>query len=63
MEFKEKLCYVRALLNLTQTQLAEELNVSFVTLNRWESGKFKPSKKGLYSFNIFCEKKGIKFDE
>lgn len=56
MEFKEKLIYVRAILNLTQTELANELNVSFTTVNRWETGKIKPSKKAEKTFEIFCKK-------
>ena len=62
MNFKEKLIYVRALLNLTQTQLAKELNVSFETINRWESGKYNPSKKAIYALEIFCKKKHISFE-
>ena len=61
MNFKEKLLYARAYLNLTQTQLAKELNVSFETINRWESGKFNPSKKAIYTFDIFCKKNEIFF--
>ena len=63
MNFNEKLLYVRAFLNLTQSQLAKELNVSFETINRWESGKFNPSKKAEVTFNIFCEKNNISFDK
>lgn len=63
MEFKEKLVYVRATLNLTQTELAKELNVSFTTVNRWETGKIRPSKKAEMSLEIFCKKNQIKFDD
>lgn len=63
MEFKEKLVYVRATLNLTQTELAKELNVSFTTVNRWETGKIRPSKKAEMALGIFCKKNQIKFDE
>ena len=54
MDFKDKLLYVRAKLNLSQSELASKLNVSFATINRWESGKSKPSKKALVALNIFC---------
>lgn len=63
MNFKEKLVYVRAYLNLTQVQLAKELNVSFETINRWESGKFNPSRKAEYALDIFCKKNNIQFDK
>ena len=59
MTFSERLLYVRAYLNLTQSQLAKELNVSFETINRWKSEKFNPSKKAKMSLCIFFRKKGI----
>ena len=62
MEFKEKLLYVRAKLNLSQTELANRLNVSFATINRWETGKVKPTKKAEYSFEMFCKEQNIKFE-
>ncbi len=37
---------------LSQRDLAAELNVSYVTINRWETSKFTPTikmKKKLYS--------------
>ncbi len=63
MKFNEKLLYVRAYLNLTQSQLAKELNVSFETINRWESGRFNPSKKAEVTFIIFCKRNSISFDK
>ncbi len=38
---------LRKSMNLTQQQFAELLGVSFVTLNRWENGKIKPSSMGI----------------
>ncbi len=61
MEFKEKLVYVRAKLNLSQTDLAKRLNKSFATISRWENGKNKPTKKDLVSFDIFCNENDIEF--
>ena len=63
MNFEEKLVYVRAYLNLTQAQLAKELNVSFETINRWESGKYNPSKKAEYTLEIFCKKNNVAFEK
>ena len=34
---------LRQLLNLTQEELANSLEVSFSTISRWERGKAKPS--------------------
>jgi type I restriction enzyme M protein len=42
--FAEELRSLRKGLNLSQEQLAGLLNVSFATVNRWESGKGKPQK-------------------
>ena len=61
MGFSEKLVYVRAKLALSQEQLAKALNVSFATINRWEQGHTKPSKRYIMLFETFCEEKGIIF--
>lgn len=34
---------LRAALGLTQEQVAAKIGVTFSTVNRWESGKVKPS--------------------
>lgn len=62
MEFKEKVLYVRAKLNLTQIELAKILKVSFQTINRWESGRVFPTKKAVYVFDMYCKEKNIRFD-
>jgi putative transcriptional regulator len=38
---------IRDKLNLSQEQLANRLGVSYVTVNRWEKGKTKPSPLAL----------------
>ncbi len=45
--FSEQLRDLRAKLGLSQEQLASRLNVSFATVNRWESGKVKPQRAQL----------------
>jgi len=62
MEFKDKLLYVRAVLNITQTELANKLNVSFATINRWETGKVTPTKRAELTFEIFCKENKISFE-
>ena len=47
MTLIEQLLHFRVQLNLTQTELAEKLNVSFATISRWENGKAKPTKKAF----------------
>jgi SNF2 family DNA or RNA helicase len=43
----EQIRHLRKTLDLTQQQFAELLDVSFVTLNRWENGQSKPSAMGV----------------
>lgn len=56
MEFGQKIKLVRNVLNLSQENLAKELNVSFATINRLENGKTLPSYKTIKNFGVFCDK-------
>lgn len=55
MEFKDRVIYLRAKLNLTQKQLGELMEVSLVTINRWENGKVLPTKKDQIRFDYLCK--------
>lgn len=61
MEFKDKVVLARARLNISQTRLAELLNVSLATISRWETGKVQPTKKDQIVFEEFCKKNGFEF--
>lgn len=63
MAFKDMVLYVRAKLNLSQTELAEKLRVSFTTVSRWENGKVEPTKKAHLVFEQFCAENSIVFEE
>jgi len=63
MDFCKKLIIVRAKLNLSQTDLGKLLNVSFVTISRWENNKARPTKRVLYAFDELCRKNSITFEE
>ena len=54
MEFKDKLVFARAKLDLSQAELAKKLNVSLPTVSRWENGKVNPTKKAKVVFMQFC---------
>jgi len=60
MTFHEKVKLVREKLHLSQEALARELQVSFATVNRWESGKREPSIKAKKTFYEFCKRNEIK---
>ena len=53
--FGEIVKIVRSKLNITQKQLADALNVSFATVNRWENNQVKPSNLAITQFIDFCE--------
>lgn len=57
--FDEQLRDLRTKLNLSQEQLASRLNVSFATVNRWESGKVTPQKAQLDAIQKLMEESGI----
>lgn len=63
MEFKDKVLYIRAKLNISQTELANKLNVSFSTINRWEAGKVMPTRKAILALDLFCKDNEIDIDE
>lgn len=63
MEFKDKLVFARAKLDLSQSELAKELNVSLPTVSRWENGKVNPTKKAKVVFMQFCKKNNIEIGE
>lgn len=62
MEFCSIVKQVRKELGLSQEQLARELSISFSTVNRWETGKSKPSQMAKELFFSFCKNKDINPD-
>lgn len=55
MEFAKQVKYVREKLHFSQKQLADAINVSFATINRWENSKVTPSNLAQRTFYEFCE--------
>ena len=62
MPIQEKLVFARAILNLSQQELAQKLGVSFATVNRWEKGHSFPSKRHEVCFERFCKEHQVIFD-
>ena len=54
---------IRDSLNLTQEELAEQLRVSFATINRWEGGINKPQKAAYAAITTLATEAGVSMDE
>lgn len=61
MTFAEELKRIRQRSFLTQEAFAKEVNVSFSTVNRWESGKTKPNLIAMKSIKEFCNKNNVEY--
>lgn len=59
MTYIEQIKYVREKLFLSQEAFAKELGVSFATVNRWETGRYKPNYKAKKAFHEFCKKNNL----
>lgn len=59
MTLDEILKNIRKELNLTQEQLARDLNVSFSTLNRWENSHTVPSRLARMRLLDYCYKNDV----
>jgi DNA-binding transcriptional regulator YiaG len=56
---------VRALrreLKMTQEEFAHELGITVGTVNRWENGRFRPSKLARATLLDFATKRGLSVD-
>lgn len=62
MSFAEDIKKIRLKAFMTQEVFAKELGVSFNTVNRWETGKQKPSIKFMKRIDDYCKKNHIDFD-
>ena len=50
---------IREHLDMSQTELAERLNVSFATVNRWENGRAVPNKLAQTKLYEICKKNDV----
>ena len=46
---------IRTYLNLSQTEFADRLNVTFQTVNRWENGRALPNKLSQDKIYDLCK--------
>lgn len=54
---------IRSRLNLSQTEIAEKLGVSFATVNRWEKGHRTPSQIALGNIKRLCADNNIDYSQ
>ncbi|MDR1069575.1 MAG: helix-turn-helix domain-containing protein [Gracilibacteraceae bacterium] len=59
MSFSDFSKKVRAELGVTQRQLAADLHISYVTVNRWEREHSRPNALTLGSFVNYCQAHGL----
>jgi hypothetical protein len=54
---------IRKRTGVSQKSLAAELNVSFATINRWETGRCEPAPLAMDGIRAYCLRKGIDYAE
>ena len=59
MTYADKIKRLREVILVSQSELAEILGVSFVTVNRWENGKYEPTIKIKRKLNKLFKKHDI----
>lgn len=59
MDYQRLVKELRIKLILSQQELADLLNVSFSSINRWETGKHKPTIKVKRKIVELCKANGI----
>ena len=61
MTFGEAVLKLRSERRISQRQLADELNVSFTSVNRWENGRTMPNKMTVLVIRQYCIGHGLDF--
>ena len=62
MVLAEQIRTMRQKLFMSQEALANELNVSLATVNRWETGKSRPNLVTMKQIKAFCDKHGVNYE-
>ncbi len=62
LPFPEQVKYVRMCLQLSQTELAEQIGISYATVSRWERENRTPQIAMPGKFYSFCVRNGIEID-
>ena len=62
MNYQEAIKKLRNKMILSQTEFAKELDISFATVNRWETGKYEPTIKAKRKLAPYFKKYKIEVD-
>lgn len=63
MKSSEMIKEIRSYINLSQSELADMLGVSFATVNRWEKGHCEPSQIAVNAIKNLCARNKIDFSQ
>lgn len=63
MDYKKLVKDLRSKLMLSQEEMAELLNVSLVSINRWENGKHEPTLKVKRKIIKLCKENSVLVEE
>lgn len=62
LDYASAIINLRIKLNISQAALAELLGVSFTSVNRWENGKYEPTKLVKKKIELLCSENDIKME-
>lgn len=62
LTFPEQVKAVRFFLQLTQTELAKQIGISYATISRWERENRTPHLAMVGKFYSFCMRNGIEIN-
>ncbi|MFA5485739.1 MAG: helix-turn-helix transcriptional regulator [Bacilli bacterium] len=62
MKYRDMIIALRNKLIITQEELAKMLDVSYVSVNRWENGRHEPTIKLKRKLFELCKENGIEVD-
>jgi len=61
-DLKDLVRHLRRELKMTQEEFAHELGITVGTVNRWENGRFRPSKLARATLLDFAHRHGVALD-
>lgn len=62
IDYPATIIKLRAILDISQAALAKLLGVSFTSVNRWENGKYEPTRLVKEKIRLICEQNNIQME-